>query len=95
MIALGAGRFFQNVACSGALLAGKPEKEVRILSRFAYSYGMALFIIDDIIDMLPARVTGKTYASDLEGTEVSALTHHNGAAASESKPKAIAPSFPA
>jgi len=67
MIALGAGRFFQNVACSGALLAGKPEKEVRILSRFAYSYGMALFIIDDIIDMLPARVTGKTYASDLKG----------------------------
>lgn len=67
MIALGAGRFFQNVARSGALLAGKPEEEVRILSKFAYSYGMALFIIDDIIDMLPARETGKTYASDLKG----------------------------
>lgn len=67
IIALGAGRFFQNVARSGALLAGKPEEEVRILSKFAYSYGMALFIIDDIIDMLPARETGKTYASDLKG----------------------------
>lgn len=67
MIALGAGRFFENVARSGALLAGKPEKEVRALSKFAYSYGMALFIIDDIIDILPARETGKTYASDLKG----------------------------
>jgi geranylgeranyl pyrophosphate synthase len=66
MIALGAGRIFQNVACSGALLAGKPNEEVHILSKFAYSYGMALFIIDDIIDMLPARDTGKTYASDLK-----------------------------
>jgi len=34
-IALGAGCFFQNVARSGALLAGKPEEEVRILSKFA------------------------------------------------------------
>lgn len=67
MIALGAGRSFQNLARSGALLAGKPEEEVHILSKFAYTYGMALFIIDDIIDMLPSRVTGKTYASDLKG----------------------------
>lgn len=66
-IALGAGCFFQNVARSGALLAGKPEEEVRRLSNFAYSYGMALFIIDDIIDMLPATETGKTYACDLKG----------------------------
>lgn len=67
VIALGSGRFFQNVAQSGALLAGKPEGEVRILSKFAYSYGMALFIIDDIIDMLPSAQTGKTYAGDLKG----------------------------
>jgi geranylgeranyl pyrophosphate synthase len=67
MIALGAGRFFQNVARCGALLADKPEKEIRILSNFAYSYGMALFILDDIIDVLPASATGKTYASDLKG----------------------------
>jgi len=67
VIALGAGRFFQNVARCGALLADKPEEEVRILSKFAYSYGMALFILDDTIDMLPARATGKTYASDLKG----------------------------
>lgn len=67
MIALGAGRAFQNLARSGALLAGKPKEEVRMLGKFAYNYGMALFIIDDIVDMLPARQTGKTYASDLKG----------------------------
>jgi geranylgeranyl pyrophosphate synthase len=67
VIALGAGRCFQNVARCGALLADKPEQEIRILSKFAYSYGMALFILDDTIDMLPATATGKTYASDLKG----------------------------
>jgi geranylgeranyl pyrophosphate synthase len=66
VIALGAGRAFQNVARSGALLAGKPEQEVSTLGKFAYNYGMAVFIIDDIIDMLPPRQTGKTYASDLK-----------------------------
>ncbi len=67
LIALGAGRAFQNVACCGALLAGKPEEEVRGLSKFAFAYGMALFIIDDMVDLLPSRKTGKTYASDLKG----------------------------
>jgi geranylgeranyl pyrophosphate synthase len=67
MIALGSGRVFQKVARCGALLAGKPDEEIHFLSKFAYSYGMALFIIDDTIDMLPARATGKTYASDLKG----------------------------
>ncbi len=67
VIALGAGRAFQNLARCGALLAGKPEGEVRALSRFAYAYGMALFIIDDMADLLPARKSGKTYASDLKG----------------------------
>jgi geranylgeranyl pyrophosphate synthase len=66
MIALGSGRVFRKVARCGALLAGKSEEEIRLLSKFAYSYGMALFILDDIIDMLPARATGKTYASDLK-----------------------------
>jgi len=67
MIALGAGRAFQNVARCGALLAGKPEREVRSLGRFGYGYGMALFIIDDIVDLLPAARTGKTFAGDLKG----------------------------
>lgn len=67
MISLGSGRVFQKVARCGALLAGKPEEEIHFLSKFAYFYGMALFILDDTIDMLPARVTGKTYASDLKG----------------------------
>lgn len=67
MIALGSARVFQKVARCGALLAGKPEEEIHFLSKFAYSYGMALFILDDTIDMLPSRATGKTYASDLKG----------------------------
>jgi geranylgeranyl pyrophosphate synthase len=67
MIALGSGRVFEKAARCGALLAGKPEEEIHFLSKFAYSYGMALFILDDTIDMLPARATGKTYASDLKG----------------------------
>jgi geranylgeranyl diphosphate synthase, type II len=66
VIALGAGRCFQDVARCGALLADKPEQEIRILGKFAYSYGMALFILDDTIDMMPASATGKTYASDLK-----------------------------
>jgi geranylgeranyl pyrophosphate synthase len=67
MIALGSGRVFQKVARCGALLADKPKEEIHFLSKFAYSYGMALFILDDTIDMLPAKATGKTYASDLKG----------------------------
>jgi len=66
-IALGAGRAIQNVARCGALLAGKPKEEVHVLSRFGYYCGMAMFIVDDIVDMLPTRMTGKTYASDLKG----------------------------
>lgn len=67
IIALGAGRAFGNVARCGALLAGKSERDVRLLGKFAHAYGMALFIIDDITDLLPARQTGKTYACDLKG----------------------------
>lgn len=66
MIALGSGRVFQKVARCGAMLAGKSAEEIHILEQFAYAYGMALFIIDDTIDLLPARATGKTYASDLQ-----------------------------
>ena len=66
VIAFGAGRLFHSVARCGALLAGKPEAEVRTLSKFAYAYGMAAFIVDDIIDILPGWETGKTYASDLK-----------------------------
>lgn len=66
IIALGAGRVLANVARCGALLAGKPEEEIGTLSKFAYGCGMALFIIDDVIDMLPTSDTGKTYASDLK-----------------------------
>lgn len=67
VIALGVGKFFEHIAQCGALLAGRPESEVRSLSSYAYHYGMALFITDDIVDVVdPPEVTGKTYAADLQ-----------------------------
>ena len=67
VIALGVGNFFGHIARCGALLAGKPESEVSKLASFAYHYGMALFITDDIVDVADRpQVTGKTYASDLK-----------------------------
>ncbi len=67
VIGLGVGNYFANVARCGALLAGKPRREVEALARYGYHYGMALFITDDIVDIVqrPA-VTGKSYASDLK-----------------------------
>ena len=67
VIALGVGNFFEHLAQCGALLAGRPDSEVRNLARYGYHYGMALFITDDIVDVVdPAKVTGKTYAADLK-----------------------------
>jgi geranylgeranyl pyrophosphate synthase len=67
LIGLGAGRFLAHVAECGALLAGKSSAEVRHLGNFGYNYGMALFISDDIIDVLqrPSE-TGKNFATDLK-----------------------------
>lgn len=66
-VTLGAGNFFANVARCGALLAGKAPRQVASLERYGYHYGMALFITDDIVDVLrlPAE-TGKSYAADLK-----------------------------
>jgi len=67
VIGLGVGNFFQHLARCGALLAGRPEPEVRALAGFGYHYGMALFITDDIVDVVDrSKVTGKTYATDLK-----------------------------
>lgn len=67
VIALGVGNFFKYIAESAALLAGRPEREVKGLSSFAYHYGMALFITDDIVDVVDRpEVTGKAYAADLQ-----------------------------
>lgn len=67
VIALGVGNYFANVARCAALLAGKPEAEVDSLARYGYHYGMALFITDDIVDIVQTpKLTGKTYASDLK-----------------------------
>ncbi len=66
VIALGVGNYFANVAQCGALLAGKSEAEVASLTQYGYHYGMALFITDDIVDIVQTpQQTGKTYASDL------------------------------
>lgn len=67
IIALGGGNYFANVAKCGALLAGKGRREVARLERYGYHYGMALFITDDIVDLLqPPSVTGKGFAADLK-----------------------------
>jgi geranylgeranyl pyrophosphate synthase len=66
VISLGAGNFLGHVAQCGALLASRPEAEVQRLTTFGYNYGMALFITDDISDVLhrPGK-TGKNFATDL------------------------------
>lgn len=67
VIGLGAGYFMSNLARCGALLAGKPASEVRALAAYGYNYGMALFITDDISDVIgkPGE-TGKSFAADLK-----------------------------
>jgi geranylgeranyl diphosphate synthase, type I len=70
-IALGAGYFMSNLARCGALLAGKPAPEVRALAAYGYNYGMALFITDDITDVVgKPRETGKNFAADLKNARL-------------------------
>jgi len=67
VIGLAVGNFFEYLAQAGALLAGRPDSEVRNLARFGYHYGMALFVTDDIVDVADSdKLTGKTYAADLK-----------------------------
>lgn len=68
VIELGGGCFFANLARCGALLANKPKVVVESLASYGYHYGMALFITDDIVDIVrkPAA-TGKNFATDLKG----------------------------
>jgi geranylgeranyl pyrophosphate synthase len=67
VIALGVGNFFEHLAQCGALLAGRTDAEVRNLARFGYHYGMALFVTDDIVDVVDSeKVTRKTYATDIK-----------------------------
>ncbi len=66
IISLGAGRFFAAIARCGALLAKKPSAEVEALTRFGHAYGMALFIADDVIDIVGTPSdTYKSARSDL------------------------------
>ena len=66
VIALGVGRYFGHVAQCGALLAGRSPAEVRAYTAFGYHYGMAVFITDDILDIVekPKRA-GMAAGSDL------------------------------
>jgi geranylgeranyl pyrophosphate synthase len=71
VIGLGVGYFMSNLARCGALLAGKPAPEVRALAAYGYNYGMALFITDDIIDVIgKPRETGKSFAADLKNARL-------------------------
>lgn len=66
VIALGVGRYFGQLAKCGALLAGKTHSEVEALTRFGYHYGMALFITDDMVDIINSSAdTGKGDSCDL------------------------------
>ena len=66
VIALGVGKYFEQVAKCGALLADKPSSEVKSLAKYGYHYGMGLFITDDIVDLTSVPDdTGKTYGCDL------------------------------
>lgn len=66
VITLGVGKYFEQIARCGALLANKTPSEIESLARYGYHYGMALFITDDIVDLtnMPAD-TGKSYGCDL------------------------------
>jgi geranylgeranyl pyrophosphate synthase len=71
MIGLGVGYFMSNLARCGALLAGKAEAEVTGLTAYGYNYGMALFLTDDIVDVMgKPRETGKTFAADLKNARL-------------------------
>jgi geranylgeranyl pyrophosphate synthase len=71
VIGLGVGYFMSNLARCGGLLAGKPESEVRALAAYGYNYGMALFITDDIVDVIGnPRETGKNFAADLKNARL-------------------------
>ena len=71
IIALGAGDFTRNLARCGALLAGKPAREVKALAAYGYNYGMALFITDDVVDVIShSRETGKNFAADLRNARL-------------------------
>jgi geranylgeranyl pyrophosphate synthase len=66
VIALGVGKYFEQMARCGALLANKTPSEVESLARYGYHYGMALFITDDIVDISDmSAATGKSYGCDL------------------------------
>jgi len=71
VIGMGAGYFMSNLARCGALLAGKAASEVRALAAYGYNYGMALFITDDIVDVIrnPPE-TGKNFAADLKNARL-------------------------
>jgi len=71
VIELGAGYFFKNLAQCGALLGNKSKAAVESLATYGYHYGMALFITDDIVDIVqkPAA-TGKSFAPDLKGRKM-------------------------
>jgi len=60
------GNFFRQIARLGGQLGKRKEKDCEALARFAFCYGMALQITDDIVDIASSKIfTGKDYAVDL------------------------------
>jgi geranylgeranyl pyrophosphate synthase len=66
VISLTTGQFLSDIARCGALLAGRSSSEIDGLGEYAFKYGMALQVTDDIVDIVaPSHFTGKSFASDL------------------------------
>ncbi|MCI1778888.1 MAG: polyprenyl synthetase family protein, partial [Bacteroidales bacterium] len=55
---------------SSAIAAGAGEKEIEAVSTYAYNYGLAFQIRDDIFDYSPSLDTGKKAGSDLEERKI-------------------------
>ena len=66
MIFLATGQFLGRVALAGALLSNLSSSEQRSLYAYGRSYGMALQVCDDIIDVtFSSKDTGKDFGADI------------------------------
>jgi geranylgeranyl pyrophosphate synthase len=66
MIFLATGQFLGRVAQAGALLSNLSPSEQRSLYTYGKSYGMALQVCDDIIDVtFSSKETGKDFGADI------------------------------
>lgn len=56
---------FEASALCGAELADAPSESLPAVANFAFNFGMAFQILDDLLDFFPSQTTGKTWGKDL------------------------------